>query len=205
MNVLVYAISQGLRVNIMSLTAERSRLIGGSHFHQMFGIPVHRKSVIKSTAEIKNEALLNLYRSIDRFCQLKRLNVLFIDEIGMLSRTSLAIMDSILREVRCSDKPFGGLLLIASGDHRQLDPIEGGQIWMSNLLMTSFELFNLKYLVRSMGDEDLGKLIDILRKPKANRVDHIELRGILRARCRENAKDNWSQVSVECFKIVMVA
>ena len=60
----------------------------------------------------------------------------------------------------------------------------------------------MKHLVRAMGDEDLGKLIEILRKTTCNRFDKMEVNEILSRRCGANNKESWEQVGVEYFKIV---
>lgn len=51
--------------------------------------------------------------------------MLLLDECGQLSSQQLSVMDVVLRHVRESDMPFGGLLVIGSFDHKQLGAIEG--------------------------------------------------------------------------------
>ncbi len=51
--------------------------------------------------------------------------VLIIDEISMLSGSSLNAIDSILKAVRGSNESFGGLQIVFVGDFFQLPPVKG--------------------------------------------------------------------------------
>lgn len=49
--------------------------------------------------------------------------VLIIDEISMLHGSLLAKLNAIAQHVKGSDKPFGGIQLICTGDFFQLPPV----------------------------------------------------------------------------------
>lgn len=51
---------------------------------------------------------------------------LVIDEVSMLSKKILTIIDIVLRKVRNSDDPFGGVQLLLTGDFLQLPPVGQG-------------------------------------------------------------------------------
>ena len=59
----------------------------------------------------------------------KKLDVLIIDEVSMMSQKIFEILDSIARKVRPAKSylPFGGLQVIFSGDFYQLPPVENQQ------------------------------------------------------------------------------
>ena len=59
---------------------------------------------------------------------LQRLDVLFIEEISLISAETFAVLDVVLCHIRDNPVPMGGVLLIASGDLRQLTPISGSPI-----------------------------------------------------------------------------
>ena len=53
----------------------------------------------------------------------KKLKVLIIDEISMVSPNMFTSIDKILRAFKQNDNPFGGIQVILSGDFFQLPPI----------------------------------------------------------------------------------
>ena len=55
--------------------------------------------------------------------RIKNTEVLIIDEISMLSAKNFNLLKEICRGVRCTEKGFGGLKLIMSGDFCQLPPV----------------------------------------------------------------------------------
>lgn len=57
--------------------------------------------------------------------RLRALEVLFIDEVSMLSADFVDRASSLLSHVRRRPEPFGGLQLVLSGDFLQLRPVQG--------------------------------------------------------------------------------
>jgi ATP-dependent DNA helicase PIF1 len=57
----------------------------------------------------------------------KKIDVLIIDEVSMMSQKIFEILDSIARYVRKDKRPFGGLQVIFSGDFYQLPPVDSKQ------------------------------------------------------------------------------
>jgi hypothetical protein len=55
--------------------------------------------------------------------RIEKNEVLIIDEISMISASTLAQLDFICRSVRGSSEPFGGIQIIVCGDFRQLRPV----------------------------------------------------------------------------------
>ena len=67
-----------------------------------------------------NKKKINLMRSLD---------LLIIDEISMVRADVLDAIDAVLRRVRRSQKPFGGLQLLMIGDVHQLAPVAKPEEW----------------------------------------------------------------------------
>jgi len=67
-----------------------------------------------------NKKKINLIRSLD---------LLIIDEISMVRADVLDAVDTVLRRVRRSQKPFGGLQLLMIGDVHQLAPVAKAEEW----------------------------------------------------------------------------
>lgn len=53
----------------------------------------------------------------------RQLDILVVDEVSMMSKKLFEMLDAIARKVRRSDRPFGGLQIIFSGDFYQIRPI----------------------------------------------------------------------------------
>ncbi|MDR1121454.1 MAG: helix-turn-helix domain-containing protein [Dysgonamonadaceae bacterium] len=60
---------------------------------------------------------------------LQRLELLIIDEVSMLRADTLDSIDSMLRYIRRSDRPFGGVQMLYIGDMFQLPPVVKEEEW----------------------------------------------------------------------------
>ena len=66
------------------------------------------------------KALEKIRRKITLLHVLLTMDVLFIDELAQKSAQQIATIDIILRKLRNSQLPFGGLLIIGSMDNSQI-------------------------------------------------------------------------------------
>lgn len=57
----------------------------------------------------------------------RRCQVLFVDEVSMLSKRVFELLDKTAKGVRNCDLPFGGMQIVFSGDFFQLPPISEGR------------------------------------------------------------------------------
>jgi ATP-dependent DNA helicase PIF1 len=57
----------------------------------------------------------------------KKIDVLIIDEVSMMSQKIFEILDAIGQKVKKDGRPFGGLQVIFSGDFYQLPPVDARQ------------------------------------------------------------------------------
>ena len=55
---------------------------------------------------------------------IKKAGVLILDEIAMMNKTDLERIEHSLRLLMGNGRPFGGKLVILSGDFRQILPVE---------------------------------------------------------------------------------
>ena len=60
---------------------------------------------------------------------IRRMELLIIDEVSMLRADTLDGIDSVLRFIRRSDKPFGGVQMLYIGDMFQLPPVVKEDEW----------------------------------------------------------------------------
>ena len=97
---------------------------GGQTIHSFFQLPFgplppDSKTITAQLHRVKKQKI-NLIRSLD---------LLIIDEISMVRADVLDAIDAVLRRVRRSQKPFGGLQLLMIGDVHQLAPVAKAEEW----------------------------------------------------------------------------
>lgn len=95
--------------------------ISGSTLHSFAGIGLGENSVKDIISSIRKDA-------IERW---KSTDVLIIDEISMLSAEYFVKLNNIVKLIRQTEKPFGGIQLIISGDFLQLPPIGSKFVFQS--------------------------------------------------------------------------
>lgn len=115
---------------------------------------------------------LNIIRSID---------MLVIDEISMVRADMLDAIDTVLRRVRRTREPFGGVQLVMIGDMQQLAPIAKNDEWslLSNYYDSAF-FFSSKALQKTdylsielteIYRQKDRKFIEILNSVRDNRLN----------------------------------
>ena len=122
--------NMGKKVAVTATTGLAATHLGGNTIHSWSGM-----GVVDELSNTFFERLSKTRREV-----IEKTDVLIIDEISMLHDFRLDLVDEILRGVRESDQPFGGVQVVMSGDFFQLPPInrpgerEGGfvvysQVW----------------------------------------------------------------------------
>ena len=156
----LYALSKGYVCALTAITGERARVLDGEHVHSIFGFPVNKGTSLTS-ATIASFCLSFLTRNHLQFSYIKSIEVLFIEEIGLFPGHLMNAIDYILRKVEFSDKPFGGIFIISSGDHKQLKPVQGHQIWMSPDFIIQYSVLKLRHYVRCSGGHNLMAVLEV--------------------------------------------
>jgi hypothetical protein len=104
---------------------------GGVTIHSFFQLPL-RFFIPDEFAGRNRESssLLNLYHyTKEKINIIRSLDLLIIDEISMVRADIMDAIDAILRNIRKSDIPFGGVQLLMIGDMYQLPPIVKQEEW----------------------------------------------------------------------------
>lgn len=101
-----------------SLTASTG--IAATHIH---GTTIHAWSGIGILEALSPMDLDKIASKEAVVRRVQKARVLIIDEISMLSGDTLDMVDAVVREVRRSELPFGGLQVVLVGDFYQLPPI----------------------------------------------------------------------------------
>jgi hypothetical protein len=108
----------GVEVAITASTGIAATHIGGLTIHSWAGIGIKKSLTAQDLDRLsQNEKLYRRFQST---------KVLVIDEISMLGAGQFEMVDQVARVLRGSDKPFGGMQVILSGDFFQLPPVAKG-------------------------------------------------------------------------------
>jgi ATP-dependent DNA helicase PIF1 len=112
---------KGTNMCLTSTTGVSAFNLGAQTIHSFSGIGVLNKGdkldkVIRKIKRSKN--FLTVFEKIDK-CEL-----LVIDEISMLGKHYLEMIDEVFQHVKKTKKVFGGIQVIFTGDFLQLPPIE---------------------------------------------------------------------------------
>lgn len=111
------ALEQQKRVQVAALTGCAAVLIGckARTIHSFAGIGLGVGTIEEVVGKVAgNSKKARAWRSLD---------VLIIDEVSMMSRKLLEMLDAVARACRRHAGPFGGLQVIFSGDFYQIRPI----------------------------------------------------------------------------------
>jgi ATP-dependent exoDNAse (exonuclease V) alpha subunit len=147
---------RGQSVAVTATTGLAATHLSGTTIHAWSGIGVH-DTIDKYMATQLGKARQELVRKAD---------VLIIDEISMLHDFRLDMVDEILRAVRDSDLPFGGMQVILCGDFFQLPPVnrrdsrQGSFVISSNVWQQN--VFTVCYLEKQYRQSEDQLYTDIL-------------------------------------------
>ncbi|SJM72464.1 AAA family ATPase [Psychrobacter piechaudii] len=109
-----------LRARRVPVATTASTGIAATH---MNGITIHSWSGIGIKDELSERDLANLSRKKILKDRLRETAVLIIDEISMLHAKQLNAVNQVLKHMRQSEEPFGGIQLVVAGDFFQLPPV----------------------------------------------------------------------------------
>ncbi|KAF4714116.1 hypothetical protein FOZ62_022488, partial [Perkinsus olseni] len=191
-----YALAKGLNTIVTSVASERAAALGGEHIHLVFSIPVSSDLAPRSLAE---RALTRLARDPVKMEWLRSIRVFIHEEIGTEGAETLDVQNKILQFLHKSPVPFGGVLVMGSGDPNQLPPIKETLIWTSPSVITTMRLMMFQKFVRSATDRDLQEVLTLFQKLQPTDHDISRIQELIDQRCQ--FKDNWDQVPPEALQI----
>ena len=113
--------------------------------------------------------------------QLKKIKVIFVDEISMVGSGMFNFLNLRLEQIVGNTKPLGGISLTTVGYLFQLKPVfdkwifENFQIGYdalaSNIWAEYFTLFELTEIMRQKDDKEFSELLNHLREGKHSKYD----------------------------------
>lgn len=110
-----YLRAREIAVAVTASTGIAATHINGLTIHSWSGIGILDELTMKDVTRIKKRPVI--------YERIKNTKVLIIDEISMLHRKQLDMVNHITQIIRENLQPFGGLQLIVAGDFFQLPPI----------------------------------------------------------------------------------
>lgn len=84
---------------------------------------IHSFAGIGLGAGTLEENIMRVKKNLGKLSSWKATQLLIIDEVSMMSKRLLEILDAVARAARKIDKPFGGIQVIFSGDFFQIRPV----------------------------------------------------------------------------------
>ncbi|KAF4650251.1 hypothetical protein FOL47_001334, partial [Perkinsus chesapeaki] len=191
-----YALAKGLNTIVTSVASERAAALGGEHIHLVFSIPVTSALSSRIVAE---RALTRLARDPVKMQWLRSIRVIIHEEIGTEGAELLDVQNKILQFLHNSPLPFGGVLIMGSGDPNQLPPIKQTLLWTSPSIICTTRLFMLNHFVRSSTDQNLQEVLTLFQKLQPSEDDIQRIQDLIREHCR--FAPNWSSVPSEALQI----
>ena len=172
------------RMVVVAPTGVAAINAGGQTIHSFFQLPfgpqipenalgkAFNAKTVAAQYQKLNKKKINLIRSLD---------LLIIDEISMVRADVMDAIDSVLRRVRRSQKPFGGVQLLMIGDVHQLAPVAKAEEWemlspyydtpyffgSQVLKKAPYVCVELEHIYRQHDDD----FITLLNKVRNNRMD----------------------------------
>jgi hypothetical protein len=200
---LIHCFAKGLFGLPTSVMSRRSVFLGSKHLDHMFSLPFDKKGM--SPYRIAELAISRLQRFPEKINLLRILDVLFLDEIGQLPAEMLSTIDIILRRVCNTDIFMGGVIIISTMDHTQLQPINGRPFLLSTHVLTCFKMVKLRTSVRASGDMHFQRLQAIIRMHHSQYIEHPELLDELRVLLRNvpTYVPTWTspQISTDTYRL----
>ncbi len=159
--------AHGIEPSITASTGIAATHVGGMTIHSWSGIGI---------AERMTPELLDAVASKEHVAKrLQKARVLIIDEVSMLSGEVLAMVDAVLREVRHSELPMGGIQVVLVGDFFQLPPVSRGSVGFA-FQSSAWKKLNplVCYLTEQHRQED-SVFLDVLAAIRSGEWDHTHV------------------------------
>ena len=151
------------RENIVLITGSTAQSVRdyerGSTAHFRFGIPV---------TEDNSNIKCRISPRSDEADLIRASKLIIWDELPMANRAAVEAVDALLRDLKGSELPFGGIKFLGVGDFRQVAPVVKGQnrtgvlesSIKSSHLWSHFKVLKLSAPVRNATDPEFSAWVD---------------------------------------------
>lgn len=184
---------KGLSMAKTASTGVAAFNIGGQTLHSWMGIGLGEEDV---------KTLIDKVRKSKKACgRIKAAKVLLIDEISMIKGELLDKIDVIFKYFRYSDKPFGGVQLLVSGDFLQLGAVfKAGESKTHIFDSRSWKEANIRvsHLQEIVRQDNAGKFAALLNQLRFGDISNI---GLLNSRIGVPVPPDLRPVSIYCRNV----
>jgi hypothetical protein len=153
----------GIPYAVTASTGISATHLGGITINSWSGIGIKKEINEYDIEQIESKQYL--------YKRISKTEVLIIDEVSMLHSNILDSLDKILSSIKRSDKPFGGIQIVFSGDLFQLPPvIKNQEVALNDFMFMSNSYRKLDPVVCYLKDQyrqtegDLNFILDSIRK-----------------------------------------
>jgi hypothetical protein len=170
-----YLRSKNVPAAVTAPTGIAATHIGGLTLHSWSGLGV-REHVDQNVIEhlLKKSYLLKRFEKTE---------VLIIDEVSMLTPQLFEAVDELMRNVRFSNEPFGGMQVVLTGDFFQLPPISKNGVRRFVWQTDAWGRLNPKVCYISErhrhNDDDLIRLLDEMRSNDISELSYEVLQNCM--------------------------
>lgn len=166
---------------ITSTTGIAAVNVKGQTIHSWAGIGICNRPIEQTVEKIlKKSSVKN---------QIQKCKILAIDEISMLDIKTFEYVDSVLRQVRSCDEPFGGIQVLFIGDFFQLPPVEKNEnsaqkYCFESKLWKDLDLYTVLLTKNYRQNEE--NLITALSNMRTNSLTDADVKLLKTRECKEN-------------------
>lgn len=179
----LYCLSIGMVGITTSIMADRSKELGGTHLHQLFGMKSEGSGSM-SPGRWAEITLANIFRRPELVAFIKRMGFIVVDEYELINAEFLAALDIILRYIRQTNSYMGGLLICGTGDILQIISWKGTPSMLSMRMLTDFQFFELTQSVRAANDPILQRIMQLTRNCTWTLPEETEFQELILQNCR---------------------
>uniref|UniRef100_A0A3B3CJC3 ATP-dependent DNA helicase n=1 Tax=Oryzias melastigma TaxID=30732 RepID=A0A3B3CJC3_ORYME len=149
----------GPSVLLTSFTGTAAFQISGTTLHSLLRLPRILKPPIQGLGNLLDEVRAELLNA----------EIIIIDEVSMVSKVLFAYVDARLKQIKGSQKPFGGLSVLAVGDFYQLPPVRQSkplcvpEQLQVDLWNEHFQMVTLTEIMRQKNDVAFAEMLNRIR------------------------------------------
>lgn len=168
---------------VTAMTGVAAELIGGQTLHSALGLGHNNGSqdVSATIAHLRRHKKHTLWTTLD---------IIFIDEISMMSADLFSLVYKVAQKLRRNSEPFGGIRIVACGDFLQLGPVDSARLcfecdeWQRTFPHTCS--FVLTEIVRQRDDAQWAAMLNRMSRGELTNDDKLLLA------TRRNPQGDWS-------------